>query len=83
MEAWQRRCFKREQAVRQAVDAADRIIMEASDGSKQETDYLTAKVAEEWITKVLMTHHAAIQKYDVEQDRLTSTDASKPPDFTR
>ena len=69
MEEWQRRWSKRAQAVRQAVEAADRIIMEASDGSVQETDYLTALLAEEWMKKALMMQHSAIQKYDFEQDR--------------
>lgn len=66
MEEWQRRWSKRVQAVQQAVETADRIILEASDGSKEETDYLTAMVAEAWMKKALMTQQTAIQKYDSE-----------------
>jgi hypothetical protein len=69
MEEWQRRWSKRAQAVRQAVEMGDQIIMAASDSSKEEMDYLTAQVAEAWMKKALMTQHSAIQKYDFEQDR--------------
>lgn len=43
-----------QQAIREAVSAADRIILDASDGSVEETNWLTAMVAHEFSNKVLI-----------------------------
>lgn len=42
----------REQAVRKAVAAADQIILETSNGSSEETNFLTAEVAYAFAEKV-------------------------------
>jgi len=44
-ESQKKRDYLRHQIIKQAVEAADRTIMDGSDGSRQETDYLTAEVA--------------------------------------
>ena len=44
--------YRRQEAVRQAVQEADRIILAASDGSVEETDFLTAEVARAFVSKV-------------------------------
>lgn len=43
---------RRRNIVDRAVEAADRIIMDGSDGSNEETDLLTAEVAKEFLEKV-------------------------------
>jgi hypothetical protein len=43
-ENWQERDIRRQRAIEKAVDAADRIILEASDGTVEETNLLTARV---------------------------------------
>ncbi|MFZ3058076.1 MAG: hypothetical protein WA092_03485 [Minisyncoccales bacterium] len=56
----------REKAVKEAVDAAHRIILDASDGSEEETNYLTAAVAEKLMQSALHPFFAAIMKKDLD-----------------
>ncbi|MFZ2390523.1 MAG: hypothetical protein WAW15_01755 [Minisyncoccales bacterium] len=56
----------REKAVKEAVDAAHRIILDASDGSEEETNYLTAAVAEKLMQSALHPFSAAIMKKDLD-----------------
>lgn len=44
--------YEREEIVRKAVQAADRIILDGSDGSVEETDWLTVEVASRFNKKV-------------------------------
>lgn len=44
-DAQMKRENERHQVIQQAVDAADRIIMDSSDGTVETTDYLTLRVA--------------------------------------
>ena len=46
LEERQQREHEREEIIREAVEAADHIILDGSDGSVAETDFLTANVAE-------------------------------------
>ena len=56
----------RRQVVKDAVEAADRIIMGGSDGSCEETNFLTAGVAEKLMEKALHPLHAAMLHKDLE-----------------
>jgi hypothetical protein len=47
------RSVARVQAVRDAVEAADKIILDFSDGSNEETDWLTGEVARVFVLKAL------------------------------
>lgn len=44
--------YKRQQTIEKAVEAAERIILDQSDGSIEETNYLTYKVAESFFMKL-------------------------------
>lgn len=48
----QQREIEIEAAIKKAIEAADRIILDASDGSVEETNYLTMRVAEGFADKV-------------------------------
>jgi hypothetical protein len=52
-------------AIEKAVDAADKIILEASDGSVEETDYLTVSLADAFVEKVAATLRSKLRKYDM------------------
>lgn len=60
------RDYCRNEAIKKAVGAANRIIMDASDGSEEETNYLTARVAEEMLKTALNPFSAAILKKDID-----------------
>ncbi len=66
METQQEKDYRREKAVRDAVEAADTIILDASDGSTEETNWLTARLAEGFLLKALIPFHAAKLKKDQE-----------------
>ncbi len=59
----------RHEAVRQAVAAADRIILDASDGSAEETNWLTSQVALEMVKKVDLSLGSALLRRQIEQER--------------
>jgi len=44
--------IRRERIIRNAVEAADRLIMDGSNGDVEETDYLTGAVALKFVEKV-------------------------------
>lgn len=44
--------IRRERLIQKAVEAGDRIICEGANGTVEELNYLTAKVAEKWATKM-------------------------------
>jgi len=48
----QQRESELEVAIKKAIETADRIILDASDGSVEETDYLTARVALAFVSRV-------------------------------
>jgi hypothetical protein len=50
--AGERREYIRSKALQLAMDAADAIILEASDGSVEETNYLTSEIATRFAKKV-------------------------------
>jgi hypothetical protein len=58
------RLARRERAVNDAVRAADRIILEASRGTVEETNYLTCEVAHAFIAKVQCALFTAVTQRD-------------------
>jgi hypothetical protein len=56
-------------AIRKAVDAADKIILEASDGSVEETDFLTVSVTGAFVEKVVATLGSKLRKYELNRRR--------------
>jgi hypothetical protein len=64
MELWEEHDYRRQRICDKAIEAADRIIMENADGSVEELNYLTARVAEAFMKKALQPHTMAIMKYD-------------------
>jgi len=61
----EQREHEREQIIRKAVDAADRIILDGSDGSREETNFLTAKVAEKFVTRAFNPFGVDIMRKDL------------------
>ena len=59
------RDYRRQKAIERAVEAADRIIMDASDGSVEETNYLTGMVAERFVKKANQAFISAMLKKDI------------------
>lgn len=57
------------EAVKQAVGAADRVILDASDGSTEETNWLTAQVASKLVEKVEISLGSALLRRRIEQER--------------
>jgi hypothetical protein len=56
---------RRQEIIDDAVMAADHIILKGSDGSLEETNFLTAKVAHRFMEKALMPYSHAILKKDI------------------
>ena len=52
-EKWLKEGFRRGKIIEKAVEAADRIILDSSDGSEEETNYLTAEVAKKLMEKAM------------------------------
>lgn len=52
LEEREQREYERQEIIREAVSAADHIILDGSNGSCEETDWLTFKVAEKFVEKV-------------------------------
>jgi hypothetical protein len=57
--------IRRQRAIEQAVERGDRIILDASDGSCEETNYLTAMVAKKWLEKAFQPLTSAILQIDM------------------
>lgn len=62
---WMKVEARREQAVRNAVMAADRIILDASDGSVEEINYLTGQVALRFAEKVNTALGSALRRKEL------------------
>ena len=65
LEERDRREVQRRQAVKDAVSAADKIILDFSDGSNEETDWLTGEVARAFVEKALNPFTRQLFKSDV------------------
>lgn len=66
LEERQQREHEREEIIKKAVEAADRIILDGSDGSEEETNFLTAKVAEKILERALLTFYRNMLSKDLE-----------------
>jgi len=66
LEERERREREREEIIKKAVEAADRIILDGSDGSVEETNWLTAEVAGKFNEKVNIAFSSALQHKDLE-----------------
>jgi len=58
--------YRRQQVVEQALSAADRIILDGSDGTCEETNFLTAQVAEKMMTRALLPFLRDMMRKDLE-----------------
>lgn len=66
LEEREQREYERQRIVQGAVEAANRIIMDGSDGSVEETDWLTSQVAKRFVEKVDMALNAKLTRRDYE-----------------
>lgn len=66
LEEREQRDYERHEIVRKAVEAADRIILDGSDGSCEETNFLTAQVAGKFIERALHPFNADMMRKDLE-----------------
>ena len=68
IDKWQERDIRRNAIIQRAVEAADRIILDGSDGSEEETDYLTAEVARKLMEKALHPFSRSLRRKDFKED---------------
>jgi len=66
LEEREQREYERQQIIEKALEAADRIILGGSDGSEEETNFLTARVAEKIIERALHPFHRDMMKKDLD-----------------
>jgi len=66
LEVRQQREYERQELIRRAVEAADRIIVDGSDGTVEETNFLTASVAEKLMNRALLPFHSDMLRRDLE-----------------
>jgi len=62
----EQRDYERQQIIPKAVEAADRIILDGSDGSVEETDWFTSEVAKKFVEKVGIAMSAKLTHKDLE-----------------
>ncbi len=68
LEEREQRERERQQIIDKAVDAADRIILGGSDGSREETSFLTAKVAEKFMVRAFNPFGVDMMRKDLADD---------------
>ena len=66
LEEREQREYERRQIIEQAVGAADRIILDGSDGSVEETNFLTAEVARKFMERALLPFNSAMLSKDLQ-----------------
>ena len=66
LEQREKREYERGQIIKNAVQAVDRIILDGSDDSVEEINYLTSEVARQLTEKALLPFITAILKSDLE-----------------
>jgi len=62
----EQREHERQEIIKKAVEAADRIIMGGSDGSCEETSFLTARVAERLVIRAFNPFGVDMMRKDLE-----------------
>ena len=65
MDAQQEMEHRRETAVKEAINAVDDIILSATLGSTEETNWMTGRIAEELTKKAMIPYSAALMKMDL------------------
>ncbi len=65
LEEREQRERERQQIIDEAYTAADRIILNGSNGSEEETNYLTAEVAERMIKRALLLFSSGMLRKDL------------------
>ena len=68
LEEREQREYERRQIIELAVGAADRIILDGSDGSVEETNYLTAEVARKLMERALLPFNSAMLSKDLRDE---------------
>lgn len=58
--------YERQEIIKKAVEATDHIILEGSDGSIEETNFLTAEVARKIMDRALLPFNTEMLKKDLE-----------------
>lgn len=58
---------RREMVIKAAVEAADELIMEGSDGSDEDTNYLTGEVALKLLEKTIHPLRSAVLAKDIKE----------------
>jgi len=66
LEEREQREYERQEIIKKALEAADRIILDGSDGSEEETNFLTAKVAEKMVERALHPFNRDMSRRDLE-----------------
>jgi len=61
----EQREYERQEIIRKAVEAADRIILDSSNGTCEETNFLTAKVAEKFMIRAFNPFGVGMIKKDL------------------
>lgn len=64
-EQWEEKEHRRNLIIQEAVKVADGIILDGSDGSMEETNYLTAEVAKKMMEKALFPFQGDISRKDI------------------
>ncbi len=57
--------YHRQQVIEKALEVADRVILDGSDGSNEETNFLTARVAAKMVERALHPFHRDILRKDI------------------
>lgn len=68
MENWQKREMRRSKVIEEAAAAADLVILDGSDGSVEETEYLTMMVTKKFMDKCWYPVLSRINKKDFDND---------------
>ena len=65
---WQERELRRDQIIKEAVRTADMVLLSGADGSEEELNYLTAKVASKMLERALYPFQSKIMRHDFEKE---------------
>ena len=68
LEEREQREHERYEIIKKAVDAADRIILDGSDGSCEETNFLTAEVAKKFMVRAFNPFGVGMMRKDLSDD---------------
>lgn len=64
----QKREAKRQKIIEEAVSAAYGIVLDGSDGSEEETNYLTAMLAKNFVDKAFIVFQSKMLRKDLSED---------------